>query len=174
MRVFSFENFLLRSVCDHLFPCNPACGPLVTCSTPPPKKKKTPAQMIQKGWQICDTSAPNTGEEHVIWLAAGTWNVVNLHKYETSPRLFTFSGLTVWELFLDSIGDGAWSILFGFCLVNSAILLGGVWSNLWKIRPQHCYILYPPARRVIKLLLKLWSIEEKNCPPPPPFGPLRG
>ena len=78
--------------------------------------------MIQKGWQICDMYAPNTGEEHVIWLAAGTWDVVNLHKYEISPRLFTFSGLTVWEL---SIGDGVWSILFGFCLDNSASIALG-------------------------------------------------
>ena len=42
---FLFERYLLRSLCDHLFPRNPACGPphhLVRYmfNTSPPRKKK--------------------------------------------------------------------------------------------------------------------------------------
>ena len=135
-------------------------------NTSPPKERTHAHKWFKRGGKFvtCTSPVPNTEEENVIWLAAGTWDVENLHKYETSPRLFTFSGLTIWELFLDSIGDGAWSILFGFCLVNSAILLGGVYL---KIKEMYWYILTPPRNRVTKGVVMVLGYIRSLLKPAP-------
>ena len=50
---------------------------------------------------------------------------------------------------LDSIGDGAWSILFEFCLVNSAILFGGGGQIGGSYVTSTCYIFLssPPLNK---------------------------
>ena len=50
---------------------------------------------------------------------AQIWNV--------TPFIYSFRTDSL-ELFLDSIGDGAWSILFGFCLDNSASIALGPYN----------------------------------------------
>ena len=97
------------------------------CGQPPGNQRFwVPGEVWLQSWNLKEL----TEGHHQEWSLR-----LNLTQHGKSHQARTLEGLTDWELFLDSVGGGAWPFLVGgvICLVNSDNERDSVLLNSWIV-----------------------------------------